>query len=447
MCTRNIKHLQSSRNLICRLDEASPDGGWYMEVQALAAGNGPIDQYRSALEQLQSKFTLTASSRLKKIGSALTWKFSKEEVTNILTRIERLESLTQIALEMDHFKLSQALKSDTTVITSTVTSLQESQDSQQYRVITDWLSSTDFPAQQSDFIRRRAEGTGQWFVVSPEFTDWLQETRQNLFCPGIPGAGKTMIAAIAVDHIWKAFRGDNVGVAYVYCNYKRRETQTATDLLAAILKQLVQERPLYGEPVATLHKRHADRMTRPSLDEILAALNSVLNNYAKAYIIIDALDECTDSDGTRSELLTILRSLQARNDTSLMATSRFVARIEQSFQGFPMSEIRASDADVTRFVAGHIHQLPKCVQRDPGLQAETQDRIVQAVDGMFLLARLHVDSLSDAAVFGGRERARVGREAARGAWGRRGQLEGQRRSDAAVEGSGERVRVGRQAAR
>ncbi|KFZ25020.1 hypothetical protein V502_00512 [Pseudogymnoascus sp. VKM F-4520 (FW-2644)] len=379
--------------LIYRLGEASSNDGWYTEVQVLAAANGPIDQYRNSLEQLQSKFTSAASSGLKKIGGALTWKFCKEEVTNILTRIERLKSLTQIALEMDHFKLSQALKIDTTVITSIVRSLQEGRDSEQYRVIMDWLSSTDFPAQQSDFISKRQEGTGQWFAASPEFTSWLQGTKQNLFCPGIPGAGKTMIAAIAVDHIWKTFQGDNVGVAYVYCNYKRQETQTTTDLLAAILKQLVQERPLYGEPVATLHKQHADRRARPSLDEIRTALKSVLIHYSKTYIIIDALDECTDSDGTRSELLTILRNLQAKADISLMATSRLVTRIKQSFQGFPMLEIRASDADVTRFVAGHIHRLPKCVQRDPELQAEILDGIILAVDGMFLLARLHVESL------------------------------------------------------
>jgi len=191
-----------------------------------------------------------------------------------------------------------------------------------------------------------------------------------------------MIAAIAVDHIWKAFLSDNVGVAYVYCNYKRRETQTATDLLAAILKQLVQERPLYGEPVETLHKRHAERRTRPSLNEICTALNSVISNYSKVYIIVDALDECTDNDGTRSELLTILRSLQTKTDTSLMATSRFITKIEQSFQGFPMLEIRASDADVRQFVAGQMHRLPKLIQRDPELQIKTQDEIVLAVDGM-----------------------------------------------------------------
>ncbi|KFZ13409.1 hypothetical protein V501_03719 [Pseudogymnoascus sp. VKM F-4519 (FW-2642)] len=81
--------------LIYRLDEASSNGGWYTEVESLAAAGGPIDQYRSALERLRSKFTSTASSGLKKIGSELTWKFCKEEVTNILTRIERLKPLTQ----------------------------------------------------------------------------------------------------------------------------------------------------------------------------------------------------------------------------------------------------------------------------------------------------------------------------------------------------------------
>jgi hypothetical protein len=88
--------------LIYRVDETSSNESWYAEVQALAATNGPIDQYKSALERLQSKLLPTGSSGLKKIGSALTWKFSKEEVADILAKIERLKSLTQIALEMDH---------------------------------------------------------------------------------------------------------------------------------------------------------------------------------------------------------------------------------------------------------------------------------------------------------------------------------------------------------
>jgi Cdc6-like AAA superfamily ATPase len=286
-------------------------------------------------------------------------------------------------------KLSQAIRDDTAfikttipVLTAGVESVRESQDEQRYRLIVNWLSSTDFPAQQSDFIRSRQEGTGLWFVGSPKFTSWLQGTKQTLFCPGIPGAGKTMIAAIAVDYLWKTFQNDNVGIASVYCSYKGQESQTTTELVAAILKQLIQERPMFGEPVAALYKRHADRRTRPSLDEILTALNSVINCYSKVYIILDGLDECTDSNGTRSEFLANLHSLQTKTGTSLMATSRFVPRIAQSFKGFPVLEIRAKDADVKQFVAGQMNRLPNCVQRNIDLQLEIQDRIVQAVDGM-----------------------------------------------------------------
>jgi hypothetical protein len=82
-----------------RLEESS-DELWYAEVRALDVENGPLDQYKRALEQLQKK--ITSGSGIKKIGNTLWWKFSKEEVTSILSRMERLKKLVQIALEMDH---------------------------------------------------------------------------------------------------------------------------------------------------------------------------------------------------------------------------------------------------------------------------------------------------------------------------------------------------------
>jgi Heterokaryon incompatibility protein (HET) len=72
-------------------------------------------------------------------------------------------------------------------------SLIQEQKRQQHRTITDWISSIDFAAQQSDIISRRQEGTGVWFTDSPEFHTWVQGSNQSLFCPGIPGAGKTIV--------------------------------------------------------------------------------------------------------------------------------------------------------------------------------------------------------------------------------------------------------------
>lgn len=87
--------------LKCRLDEASSNESWFAKVQALAVLNGPIDQYKSALEELQSKFT-SSSSRKRKISGALSWKFCKEDFEGILLRIERLKSLIHFALSIDH---------------------------------------------------------------------------------------------------------------------------------------------------------------------------------------------------------------------------------------------------------------------------------------------------------------------------------------------------------
>jgi hypothetical protein len=188
-----------------------------------------------------------------------------------------------------------------------------------------------------------------------------------------------MIAAIAIDHLLKVMLTGAVGVAYVYCNYKAQADQNAASLLAAILKQLVQARRSIAEPVELLHKQHADRGTKPSLEEISGALQSVLATYSSVYLVVDALDECPDKDGSRHQFLAKLRDLQGRTDLRLMATSRL---IETEFKGMPTLEVRANDEDVKRFVAGQTYQLPKCIQRDVKLKGLVQDKIVEAVDGM-----------------------------------------------------------------
>lgn len=271
----------------------------------------------------------------------------------------------------------------------------------------------DFPAQQSDIIGRRQEGTGQWFLDDPAFAKWLSQPKETLFCPGIPGAGKTMIAAIVIDHLLKAVQSSAVGVAYVYCNYKAQGEQDAASLLAAILKQLVQTRPSIVEPVERLRKKYANLGTnKPSADETFGALQSVIAEFSTTYVVVDALDESPNGDGTRHRFLGQLRALQAKSDVRLVFTSRFIPDIVDEFREAPTLEVRAHEEDVRRFVAGQIYRLPKCIQRDAALRDMVQEKVTRAVDGMqvlpvarcsstsspslrFLLARLYLDSLLD----------------------------------------------------
>ena len=91
-------------NLRFRVEGANPEDPWFKAVRALTVENGPLDQFKAALEQLASK--VAPISGLRKVGEIFVWKFNKSEVTGILSRIERLKLLTQIALEMDHLWVS-----------------------------------------------------------------------------------------------------------------------------------------------------------------------------------------------------------------------------------------------------------------------------------------------------------------------------------------------------
>jgi hypothetical protein len=244
-----------------------------------------------------------------------------------------------------------------------------------------WLSPTDFPAQQHDIISRRQEGTGQWLLDSPEFKGWLQGAHQTLFCPGIPGAGKTMMAAIAVDYLGKTAQED-VGLAYLFCSYKSQVDQSLSSLLSALLKQLVQSRPDVAAPLTRLYYDHSKRQSRPSHGELFTALLTVCSNHARVYIVVDALDECTDQYGMRSPLVEKLRDLQAKTNVRLLFTSRFIPEITEKFRSDPILEVRASEEDVKRYVAGQIPRLPKCIRRDDELTLTVQSKIVEAVDGM-----------------------------------------------------------------
>jgi Cdc6-like AAA superfamily ATPase len=161
------------------------------------------------------------------------------------------------------------------------------------QTVLDWLTPVDYAAQQIDFLSRRQTGTGLWLLDSAEYQTWLKTNKQTLFCPGIPGAGKTIITAIVIDDLATRFQNDSsIGIAYLYCNFRRKDEQRAQDLLASLLKQLSQERSSLLDSVKALYDQYRDKRTQLSFEEISRALYSVATTYLRVFIIVDALNEC-----------------------------------------------------------------------------------------------------------------------------------------------------------
>jgi Cdc6-like AAA superfamily ATPase len=176
--------------------------------------------------------------------------------------------------------------------------------------ILDWLTPVDYGPQQTDYIRRRQPGTGQWLLDSPEFQTWLKTERQTLFCPGIPGAGKTILTSTVIKELTIRFSNDlRISIAYIYCNFQRQDEQKIDNLMAALLKQLAESQPSLPGSVKSLYDRHMAKRTRPLLDETSRVLRSLVAMYSRVFLSFDALDECQASDGCRARFLSELFNL------------------------------------------------------------------------------------------------------------------------------------------
>jgi Cdc6-like AAA superfamily ATPase len=78
-------------------------------------------------------------------------------------------------------------------------------DAKDHLGILNWLTPIDYGPQQIDYISRRQARTGQWFLESKEFNTWVNGNKKTLFCPGIPGAGKTIITSVVVEELSTLF--------------------------------------------------------------------------------------------------------------------------------------------------------------------------------------------------------------------------------------------------
>lgn len=258
--------------------------------------------------------------------------------------------------------------------------------------ILNWLTPNDYTTQQHDFISRRKAGTGHWLLDSADFQRWVETEKETLFCPGIPGAGKTILTAVTINELTTRFQDDiDIGIAYLYCNFRRTDEQKAHELLASLLKQLSGGQSCLPDSVKSLYDKHKVNHTRPSLEEISRTLQSVASLYPRVFIIVDALDECQVSDGCRMSFLTEIFSLQIKTGANLFMTSRFIPEIMEKMKGTIKYEIRAHNEDVRRYLDGRISESGQKLLQ--AYREEINTEITKAVDGMFLLAQLYFESV------------------------------------------------------
>ncbi|KAL8905153.1 MAG: hypothetical protein Q9207_002812 [Kuettlingeria erythrocarpa] len=147
------------------------------------------------------------------------------------------------------------------------------------------------------------------------------------------------------------------------------------------------------EVITDVYRKHDSGRTRPGWEDIIRIFQDSIDTLDTVYLVVDALDECLED--TRKILLDYFRSLPA--NTRLLVTTRHIAEITDEFRDCPKVQIRADPVDLRKYITTRIagnRRLEGYVLNDSSLKTHICDKVTTKADGMFLAAKLHVDSLS-----------------------------------------------------
>lgn len=251
--------------------------------------------------------------------------------------------------------------------------------------VLDWLTTTDYRLQQSEYRSLVTPGTGHWLLDSKECLTWLATPGQILFCQGSQGIGKTFQTSVVIDHLTTRFGEDSdTGLAYIYCNIERREQQTPEELFACILKQLAECLPSLPAAVQSLYDAHRSERTRPSLQQILDTLQAVIIEFSRVFIVIDALDEFGVVESSCEIFLIELARFQQQHDINVLATSRvepnITLEIEHNFSNLVFLALWLSEHDIAEDIEDYLSHLPGPFQENSALRDFAKTVVLKSAD-------------------------------------------------------------------
>lgn len=109
------------------------------------------------------------------------------------------------------------------------------------------------------------------------------------WCPGIPGAGKSVMTSIAIRHIEQHTERTNVAIAYVYCDYKDSKVQSKVELISSIARQLAEQVHPIPQDVKIYRDRWTEKRSYPTHEERISLIENLVLHFNKAFVFVDAL--------------------------------------------------------------------------------------------------------------------------------------------------------------
>lgn len=306
-------------------DLESGDQSWTEKLQILQQPGGVLPQIKEELEGLKTK--LQSKTGGHKLLQSLRWPLDKADVDRAIQQIYQLHQLLTGVLSQANIALAQEIRKDGAAVKDLITG-------DELKSFLDWISPLNFLQRQQLIFKEARDGTGKWFQEDERYQQWERDSGSILWCPGIPGAGKSFLSSIVINRLQslqKAQNDQKVAVLVIYFAFDDANSQSPELILGSLLKQVLQYRLEVPQELRMDFRKHRNDGTRPSHDEIVKALKNALAQFGRIYVVMDALDELLE-EKKRRELVEAVRDLN--ENINLMVTSRPIQSIRKIFSSY-----------------------------------------------------------------------------------------------------------------
>jgi len=214
----------------------------------------------------------------------------------------------------------------------------------------------------------------------------LSTERYKLWVYGIPGAGKTILMASAIQEAVKQ-TSKSQALAYFYCDYKDQDTHDNHNILGSLAKQIAVQNEECFKLIGDFYRTWTSH--QPPSDDVgketayFSLIIDLSRIFSSVMIIVDGLDEVSrDRSGTAH----LLQSLNGRsNNIKTLFASRREVDLEHPLRDYKQLSIAAMSSDLRLYVASEMETRisnKRLRIRNPDLKEHIMRTLVEKADGM-----------------------------------------------------------------
>ncbi|RDW56944.1 hypothetical protein BP5796_13011 [Coleophoma crateriformis] len=226
-------------------------------------------------------------------------------------------------------------------------------------------------------------GTGEWFVESDTYRNWVVGNGSSLlWCHGPPGVGKSILASVALQHLSESLDGASVCLLHYFCEFSNRKEQKKEAIWKSLLRQVITQGRI--QAIATLKSRLGS--SRPASSKDLSDALDTICSSEKVIIILDGPDELENVKDMKAILNPFMK-----HHCKILVTSRDLPEIRSILTMASILEVQADRNDLRSYVASQFEEndLEDLLEKYPELEME----IIDKSNGIFLLGKILVNHL------------------------------------------------------